>query len=682
MLTNRDIMPITKIPRMMKDILIFEGNPSIYYIESVYQRPYVWSYGNIDDFWVEFVKCVQNCINTSEIGYSGDKFYQYRTDLGTMKTSTLESCNIPLLNGHYSNERCKSVVDGSQRLRTALFCFCAILYHMSNDSSEQYINIQSLKKDGAYKLTELGDSELSDFYKYIENTPIEDISAECEKTSIERLSKKLCKENQKRDYLDIFKLFILLIERDIFHNYDLYEVRKIFLEQCYIYEESIISEEKFDCFVDMNKKGTPMSDEDMYPKYIINNLNGDEKNIAKGVYDKFINEITLAEENGKIRPTKAGHSPQLFVMTEVLKIKLGEENRNGKQIDVKKVFMSSFNLRDINYGVEKCVRNGYCFENLESVCSFFEKCYEMAYFLNEISFKKFDNIEDAFYYFRDFADKDMLWWYMIKPLFYIYSDIQPNNNCRAKYLKGALFRLYTLYIVQSYNNTNSQMLIDLIEKITSTMVTFKGEDCAFEKMINDLINEFINKRGGYQIINNNVKTATYESRKGKSVIDAVLKAFEYDFTLKNNCECTAFQKMWFGKKKNKYYHLEHWIPQSIIYEKYANDSSTCESIGNFFLLEAPLNSSKQDNNEKTFEKYIQSEFNQTRYSLKEYRGTRFNNELESIDSYTYLLRMDKETINNPTIERIRTRRDLFCGFFIHFIKDFFIKAEHKELTLF
>lgn len=670
MITNREIETITKIPKMMRDVLIYEGNRSTYYIESVYQRPYVWSYGNINDFWIEFVKCVQNCISTSEVGYGGNKFYQYRTDLGTMKVSTLESCNIPSLKDNYNKERCKSVVDGSQRLRTSLFCLCAIQYSLSKDSSEQYINLQSLKKDEIYKLSELGDSELSDFYKYIENTPIDEISLMCDKTSIERLSKKLCKENQKRNYIDIFTLFILLIERDIFHNYDLWEVRKIFLEQCYIYEESVITEEKFDCFVDMNKKGTPMSDEDMYPKYIINQLNDDEKNNVKEIYDKFISEITLAEENGRIRPTKAGHSPQLFVMTEVLKLKLGEECKKGKNIDTKKVFLSSFNLRDINYGIEKCIRNGYCLNTIESAYSYFEKCYQMAYFLNEISFKKFDTIEEGFYYFRDFSSKDMIWWYMIKPLFYVYSSIQETNNELAKYIKGALFRLYTLYIVQSYNNTNSQNLINLIENITSIMSTFVGGNEEFKTNVNEMISQFVEKRGGYSIVERNIQTATYESKKGKSVIDIVLTALEYDFTLKTDCEYDAFQKMWFNRKKNKYYHLEHWLPQRIIKEKYSEDSSICESIGNFYLLEVPLNCSKQDRNDDNAHNYAQSRFNQTRYSIKGHRGIQFNNGLETINSYPYILILDEDEINNPSIKLIKKRRDLFCDFFIHFIKDF------------
>lgn len=672
--------PKTLTPKSLKDIL-FNEEKRVNVIENIMQRELVWGEACIETLWHDIVECIKsNVYNAKERIFNEKRFENAQMIIGSLEYSEIDKCNY-WLNERVGKYDFKSIVDGSQRLRLMLFLAIAFLYTQAKAKNDEYVDMSFLKIDGKhYKFLEAGIDKLERFYKKIEETPVLGIQKMVDSVNVDSYFNKFNNENEK-DYFEVFLLLASLIESDIIGHFDLEDAFKISMENIWLYEEYVPEEVKFERFVDRNKKTTPMSDESLYPKYIINQFSSDKKEL---VYEEFKKFKEVAEniqnkkgnQDGRFRTTKSGQNATIFIMILALKICLANEGNDA--INLKRVFASTFDLGNIEFGVEKCFRNGFVFNTAEGAMNYFKVCYKIAVFLRDDSFSLHNNIYEDNYYLRDFAKPNVIWWYFINPA-YIASTIKDTNRERFEYIKGLLFRLYSFYIVHRSSSTNSQNLINLLENISSLMITSKVDNDTFKELLNTNADKYIETSGGYAGLSDLVDSLTYGRPKDRNAMEHIFITMEYDILSKNsNIPRDVFYSLWDRRGKKKNYHLDHWYPQSMIPEE---DKDEYTHIGNLVLLEEGLNCSKQDDVKSNDWYYIQSKFIQTLLMNKSNRGTFNNNFLDFIDNYPYLVRFDSDEINNPTKENMRKRRNCLTKFFVDFIKDF-IENKDKNDTVY
>lgn len=661
----------TLAPISLQDILFGEEDKDINVIENIIQRELVWPISSMEIFWHDVLECIKINIDGVKNGYFNKVFDKSYMNAGNIEYSVIDNCNkgklIPLERGNY-----KSIVDGSQRNRISLFMVLAFMYEIDKSNKKEYMDLSPFKSDnGEYKLMEVGIDKLKKFYTHLETMSISEIAIFINKYTIEDFSKKFKNLDEERNYFDVFTLYTKYIERDIIGTYSIEDSFKIVMNNIYFYEESIDEDSKFDRFVDRNKKGTPMSDESMYPKYIINQYDDNGKEM---VYEAFKRAKMKAEEaqikphkDGRFRKTKSGLDAFLYIMIESLKISLGTEYNKGKDINLKSVFSSTFDLGNIEYGIEKCFRNELVFNTAKDAVDFFNLCSNIAEFLIKDSFSRHDNIYDDYYYLRDFAKPDVLWWYFIKPS-YIANSKYIYKRKRFEFIKKMLYRIYSFYIVhRGSGDTNSQNLINLLENISALMITFMGEDEDFEKIIRSEVSKYISNAGGYDILYATVYGLSYTHNANRNAIENVFIAMEYDLCEKYDIDTSVFYGLW-KRKNGKPFNLDHWLPENKFKDK--DNWVEYHQIGNLVLLEESLNKSKQDEMCLNSQYYTQSNYVQTKLFSKKNRGPFPNKILDSINNYPYFLRVDEEILNNPSIEEIRERTKKLATFFVDFIKNF------------
>lgn len=668
MITRKKPEAKTLAPKPLYDILCSSKDKNINVIENIIQRELVWTYACMETFWHDVLQCIKLNIESSKNDCFGTVYDTAYMVAGNIEYSKPDNCNekhLPNMN----NWEYKSIVDGSQRNRISIFMVLAAMYKMAEQNGLEYVNIDMISlPNGKQKLMEIGAStELSAFYEKIQHTPISELSKEIKKNTPEKLIKSFEKEDEKRDYFEVFSLYVHYIENDIIGTYTLSEVFKIILSNVYFYEEEVDMENKFDRFVDRNKKGTPMSDESMYPKYIVNQYEDAEKEYVYSSFKRFEAEAKRAQKEGHFRQTKSGTKSVLWIMIETLKIKLGEKSENNEKINLKNIFASTFDLGNIDYGVEKCFRNGYLFKTSDEAIDYFNECYDIAKFLIEESFYRHESIYEDCYYLRDFAKGDTIWWYFIKPS-YLAQSRTKNNSRRFVFIKKLLYRIYCFYIVHRSGSTNSQNLINLLEKISEMIITGRDySDDYFEKKVKERVLNYIGNAEGFNILYHELHALSYKIKPHKTAIETIFIAMEYDLCEKFSIPTDTFYGIWKRGKGSKSYNLDHWLPENKIPD---DKNPEYQSIGNLVLLEEPLNKSKQDKKDVNSKYYTQSKYIQTLLMDENNRGTFYNNKIDKINSYQYLTRFDEVSINNPTLDDIKKRKENYINFFISFIQDF------------
>lgn len=671
--------------KQLLDILCGERDKSIHVIENIIQRDFVWTFACMETLWNDVNECIRINISEGKNGlFSSKVFNSANMVAGNIEYSTIDKCNQNSLK-ELSGGIYKSIVDGSQRNRITMFMAFAFMYEIAKVNQIDYMDLSSFKSsNGEFKLIEIGSNLLSDFYNKIETTKVSEIAKDVKKTGpIETFSKNFEKDDEKRDYYDVFLLFIKFIERDIIGYYDLMDSFNIVMHNVWFYEEFIDEDSKFERFVDRNKKGTPMSDVCMYPKYIINQFN--DENEKQKVFDAYLRYEEKAEEaqirgskktSGFFRTTKNGVDSILYIMIEVLKIKLAQESLTNNAIDLKPIFSSTFNLGNIDYGVEKCFRKKLVFKTANDAVSYFNDCYNMADFLIKDSFSRHDSLYDDCYYLRDFSKQDVLWWYFIKPCFIAQTLLKEKMPSRFIFIKKMLYRIYVFYVVYRSSCTNSQSLINLLERISAYMITnYNSSEEEFEKLIRGEVSTYIENAGGYEVLYDLIHSLSYNIKAHKNAIAAILISMEYDLCEKFELGTDVFYSLW-KKKKFQNYHLDHWFPENL-FKNLAN-ASEFHRIGNMVLLETSLNSSKQDNTDVNSKYYTQSKFTQTLLMNEENRGTFNNKILNDINNYPYFERFSEDEINNPNSEMILKRTNKYATFFVDFVKDFVENKTDKK----
>lgn len=679
MLQLKKLEAKTLTPISLSEVLTGEEDQDVYTIENVFQRELVWNTNLMEQLWKDILNLIKHNIDSSKPSLSGGKNYtKSYMDIGSLEVSEVEKCNEK-----YKQEGViyKSVVDGGQRIRITAIIAMAFLYIRAKQEKSEFIDTSLLKNEaGSYKVTEMAQTKLDNFYKMMEITPISKLEKSINKMGDkEQIARKMQGENEEKDYFQIFCYYVRCIEEDIYGSLNVSECLTIFLSNIAMSCEKIDIAQKFDRFVDRNKKNTPMSDESLYPKYIINQYGDDEKEKVLKAFQDFkkvaeIAETSTEEQPQTFRRTKSGIGAILYIMIESLKIKLGEESLDNSDINYKTVFSSTFDLKNFDYGIDKCFENHYVFKTSEDAIEYFNLCRKIAEFLINDSFTKHNSIYKDCYYLRDFAAPNVIWWYFIKPVFLthtVFSGSDETQKHNFKFMKEILYRLYCVYVVVRSSNTNSQNLINLLETV-SYMIIKEGrrETTDFEDNIKKLFLDYINKFGGYDAIKAILYNLSYQIKNHKRPIENVFKAMEYYLCSKYQLSTDNFYKLWYKKGKTQTYNLDHWYPQALFEGKNDGEEKMhYNKLGNLVLLGESLNKSKGANPQKNSETYSQCHLYQTLFIDKENRGDLCNAQLVKIKSNPYVLSFDKEHVNNPTLEDIKGRTDNYVDFFINFIKE-------------
>ena len=672
MLTANKPKSKTLTPVYLNDLLTKTKDLNVYVIENTMQREFVWSYKDIETLWYDIIQCIESNIDDKGKDLVGSRVFSKKyLDLGSIEISSIDKCNMHYLT-HVEGVKYHSLVDGSQRNRLSMFIIIAFLYEMAKINKYDKVDLSHLKiYDNVFKLIEIGNNKLHNFYQKIENSSVSQLSTEIK--CKDKLFKKFEKDNFERDYFYTFSLMVDLIEESIIGRFDLGDCLNIFLNNVVFTIEEIDTEYKFSRFVDRNKKGTPMSDESMYPKLLINNFNETEKTDVYNAFKEFKDlafKTQYTDKKGEpatFKPTKSKVDSLLFIMIESLKIRLGEWYFLDETINLKKIFTSTFDLGNIDYGIDKCFTKHIVFNTANDAISYFKECKRMSDFLLYDSFSNTGDLSSDFYYFRDFnGGKNVMWWYFIKPCYLIKTRYQDENDDRYKYIKDKLFALYCFYVVHRASDTNSQNLINLLEKISCFLIVNKNTDeISFKQKLNDIIKQYIDNSNGYEGIKQQVERLSIDFASNRNPIICVLISLEY-FLCKKYGICTDdFFRLW--KRSNSSFNIDHWLPENVFKDEI--NKSEYQQIGNLVLLEGSLNKSKQDNTYLNSDYYTQSKINQTLLMNKDNRGTYSNSILDKINSDGIVYRVNKEMLNNPSLDLIRDRTKFYADFFVNFIRE-------------
>lgn len=646
-------------PKNLSEI-ISNGGRDLYVIENTIQRPFVWGSTDIDKFWSDaLILFNKNFENRKQSPFD----FAY-LDFSSLDYSEVDEHNKERV-AKTAGIKNKSIIDGSQRTRLALCTYIGFLYYRAKISGQDYIDINMIKStDGYFKYMDICESKIDKLYSYIEETTVEKFFKD--RINRDKCDKIFANSEDEKDLKHVLFYMSHRIEENIIDDLDFENCLTIFLNNIYFYEEHVDSEYKFNRFLDRNNAGTPMSEKDLFPKYIINQFYNGEKDKVHSAYVEFEEMANACETKGNetFVKTKKGKHALLFIMEEVLKIVLGRKGH-------KKCFKSDLTLKDAEYGIEFCIKNHYWFNTVEESIEYFNECKKMAIFINEDSMKNHDDIVDDCYQFRNFAKKDVVWWYFIKPS-YIMNNILPHD--KRKFTKDILFRGgYITYIISRsvLGSTNSQNLINTLEKISYTMIQEKDTDYMKYKSI--IIKIMENYRDNMNLIQmgleNGIRNVSYIQQNHRQAIEHILISLEYDLITKFSwMNKDGFYSFFKRKKSKTQSNIEHWYPDSLT--KNDGDLNDCANkLGNLTLLEPNLNSIKGNDMSQNNLLYSQSIFNITKHMCETYTGNMSREDKSELSKHLHFKRYSEDTINNPRIDIIKEREARIRNFIMSFINE-------------
>lgn len=665
------IKPEVAIPYSF--LQLFFSNPEIMVIEKTLQRSFVWTYKNIQTFWDDFMDVFNSNISSSIDMLGG---YSYGLEIGIGKYSDIDDSTFEKVKN--KNKTYQSIVDASQRLRLALITLYAYIYTFQKReiSLPNGINVNCLKiENDEHKLMEFGNSDLNTFYSFVESEKQKNVR------KLDTLIKKLSNQDEEKKYQDVYEIMINLIELSFPEDGMLIESFKMFLNNIIIKIVNIDKEDKFSCFLDDNKKGTPMSDTDMYTAYIMSKFDDKYRYSILTEIDKFKSKAKECQEPTNVsektfRKTKNGVNAIEFIMIEALKITIAQKNNN---YNLKNVFSSTFNLSNSEYGIQACFEKKI-FKSIDDAINYFKLCTEIAIFLIDESRKKHENIFDDYYYYRDFSTDNVIWWYYIKPCFIAHTLFMNNNYKRYIFVKDILFKLRAFYVVYRTSSTNSQNLINLLEEISNLMIKLNQfDDEYFQCSIKEICWKYLtncNINNLSEIIQN----LTYAIENHKNAMEMIYLSYEYNICGIFDKSTDTFYQSWIRRKikgedgknkKRKVFECDHWFPQSKFSEN--DDKIEYQHLGNILLLEEGLNKSKGNKIEKNSDIYSESGFFHTKFMIDNKKYNLSNEEINKLG----FPRFNEENINEPTIIDIKKRTKWFTNFFVDFITKTFIINNEK-----
>ena len=648
------------VPTPLRDILS-DGSRNLYVIEDSLQRPYVWNTITIETICNEiFDMFIVNIRESKRAIY--DRLYIQLNEVvfGPVdeinKTSNI--FDIPGL-------KIESCSEGSQRIRTMAIFFLALLFFISNENEEEYVNIERFKNsDDEDKLRVIGDDGGSSFTKlieYVTKQPVKKIFKDINKKDIEKCRSKFS-NNDEKNLIDTFLYIGKLISIKFYEeNLPYKECTDIFLNNLFVFKREEKVEEKIKTFIDSNRLVVPMAEEHYYPKFIINKLVGEEKKVVYEAYQKFVALAKKIEEEKIFIKTKGGAKPELFIETKVLDLQLARKGyKNLKH---------KYSLGDYDYGVEAVMNKGYHLTSYEDILEYFSECITYANFILE-SFKNHEDKTINTYYFRNiWNDKMALWWSFYTPC-YLMCDYLNNDIKKRQLVNDLLYKSYVQFILSwAFSESNRDSYSNILCRLGDIIIKHRDSEYAiFENKCLTLMAKQIEYNGNsWEKMNINLRDLSYmRNDNEKMAIKQILLAQEKYLVDTYNFSDEALFDAW-TKHSGKEINLDHWLPNSISEDNeelhYASNR-----LGNFVLLESNLNQSKGNDFGKNNQLYCQSSFIGTKLMSKEYICGISTDKKEIMNNDEYVIRYDVDTINNPKIDNINQRKRALMNFIISYIK--------------
>lgn len=647
------------VPTSFRDILS-DGSRNLYVIEESLQRPYVWNSNTIETICNEIFEMFVTNINESKRSIY-DRLYVELNEIVCGEVDdhnkTSDIFKIPGL-------KIESCVEGSQRIRTMAIFFLDLLFFLSKENDEEYVNIERFKNsDDEIKLRVIGNEGKSSFanlIEYVSTETVKKISKDISKKDIDKCRNKFSNDEEK-DLIDTF-LYIGKLISNKFEEESLSfkECIEIFLNNSFVFKRDVSKENKIQTFVDYNRLIVPMAEEHFYPRLIINKVSGEERKTVYETYQKFIAITKKIEEEKIFIKTKGGAKPELFIETKVLDLQLARRGRKNLK--------HKYSLGDYDYGLEASMNRHYHLTSYEDIIEYFSECITYANFILE-TFKNHEDKSTNTFYFRNiWSDKMGLWWSFYTPCYLMCEYLKDTK--KRQLVNDLLYKSYIQFILSwAFSETNRDSYSAILCKLGDIIIKHhNSEYTIFENKCLTLMNSQITyNNNSWERMNDNLRDLSYiKNDKEKMAIKQILLAQEKYLVDKYNFSDEVLFDAW-TKHSGKEINLDHWLPNSVS-EGNEELRDASNKLGNFVLLESNLNQSKGNDFGKNNQLYCQSSFIGTKLMSKEYICGISTDKKEIMNNDEYVIRYDVDTINNPKIDNINQRKRALMNFIISYIK--------------
>lgn len=641
--------------------LISTGSRDLYAIELSLQRPYVWDSNTIESICKELVDIFSKNILDCKKKNVYDKCY---IELDEIICSEVDEHNknddIFKTNGL----KVHSIVEGSQRVRTMAVIFMFLLFLSSFQKEEEYTNLDDFKNsDDEFKLRILGSSdsnELDELIKWVLTESTDKIHKSLNKINLDKYRRKFSNTNEKNMKELFFYVGKLIYNGINEFNLDVDKCISILLDNCFVFKRQVPKEEKIQTFVTCNRLVVPMSEEHLYPKLIINKVNGDERKKVNDAYNRFIEVIKKIEEKNVYINTKGGLKAELFIETNVLNLQLSR--RGIKQLAYR------YRLGDYDYGLEATMNKGYHLNTCDDIIEYFSECKMYAEFILSSLSRKEDKTMNTYYFNNVWnnGSNNGLWWSFYTPCYVMCCCIAESD--KRMLVNEFLYKSYIQFIL-SYSSgvSNRDSYSNLLYKLTDMIIHNLYLDFSlFKNKCVSILSEQINyNNNSWKYLTDNVNEFSYINKGSKMGIKCILLAFEKYIIDKYNFSDEELYNIWVKKSSCD---LDHLFPNNLLDRN--NETLYIEGnrLGNFVLLESNLNQNKSDNVVKNNKAYCQSKFISTNLLSNDFICNISNTKKDLLSKDEYIIRYNEDILNNPNIDLLRNRKIKLIDFIFSYIR--------------
>jgi len=671
-----------------------------YFIESQYQRPFVWTLSIILNDFI-------NVVYAFLLRRKEDEYYEYK--FGTIGTSYIEEVNKKYINPVEFSDYVKSILDGGHRIRLFMCLYITLLVLKYRKENKEYLNLDDFikVKNGEYKLDGIGSlkDDFKGFYSFINKTKINDIlKTKNKEFKPERIKKLFNKESDccEKSMKEVF-YFILYSLQGLYSDegidslpeevdYD-FSIDAI-LNGITLYNESVPYDEKWYYFKNRNGRGISVADKYLYSRQLINTVQNDAlREKVNSLFIEFDKKCkTLEKEKEYLKEYK---DLVTFIMSEVFKLVL-YENNIVKYTDKK---LNIFSDAKIGLNISQCKHK--ILNDGKDIEKYFVLCNEYADFLSNPLGNCDSYLHKTNYLFYDFSRKtNVVIWSLIATSVFLmrkyYSDGENEKTIFDYVLHLMLFYYLSTYLLPGHNVSWFHNEISKFNKILFSM-----RNCDFEKTNNELYKIVNYNFGGtdksqfIQQLTSSCKflqkltpdsNGKYKDGRGgyPTAIKLITLYFEACVVDIVGIKANRGLRDYFVKICNEgrnIFDIDHIFPKIKYNEELekANDinfikDSDNSKIGNFVMLENGLNRSKGDDENKNYV-YTQSTFYTTSLINSNNKSDLTNEQISKLPFKRY----NEEILNNPTLSFIDNRSNEIAYTFVNWV--YSVIEKYKPIKL-
>jgi len=686
-------------PIKLSDVITKESK-YCYFIESQYQRPFVWTLNVILN---DFINVVYSFL----LKRKEDEYHEYK--YGTIGTSPIQEVNEKYCADNFA-DFVLSILDGGHRIRLFMCLYIVLLVLKYSKEGKEYINIDEYIKikNGEYKLDGLGllKDDFKGFYSYINSTKINEILKPKDKSLKADKIRKLfmvdsdtCEKSMREVFY--FLLYSLqglysedgvdILPEEVDYDFSINAILKGII----LYDEEVPYDEKWEFFRNRNGRGMPLADKYLYSRQLINAIqNNDLREKVNLLFIGFDKKCKALEKEREF--LKEYKDVMTFIMSEIYKLIL-YKNKIIKYTDKKQ---NIFSNSKIGLNIVQCKYNVLI--DGKDIEEFFVLCDNFADFLSDPLGKIHSSLCKTNYLFYDFSRKtNVVTWHLIATSVFLLRKYYFDEE-HEKVIFNYLLHYMLLYYMCNYllPGSNVSWFRNGISKLNNSLYTNRNSNFneVKIKIAESLKMDFdlIDKSQLIEVLNSSCTLGVSVDGKGKDqkggypiAIRIIMLYFEAFIIDKlgitgNNGLNDFFSKLYNNGKSD--YDLDHIFTKKKYNEnikEYDNripfDNNFDKSkLGNFVFLESNLNRTKSDDESKNTDVYSQSSFYSTKLLNISNKCDLSNDKLLLIPFKRY----DEKTINNPSIgfveERTRDISNCFVNWVFSTYEDFKKILDNKK----